>query len=174
MHLYRDKVWGTPGSGQSLHRPQGLSLEEAFNFYERRVTDTGCIEWLGPLDVNGYGAMAFKGKNLKSHRVAYELSHTHAPGALVVRHRCDNPPCVNPEHLELGTQVDNMRDMIERGRNRKGEECSYSRLTDQKVREIRSRYIPRKVSQQALADEYGVSREMIRDIVLRRKWAHVE
>jgi hypothetical protein len=82
------------------------------------VTDAlGCWIWQGNRDRKGYGRISVKGRTTSTHRLAYRLAHGgDIPDGLVVRHRCDNPPCVNPDHLEIGTPADNSRDMVERGR----------------------------------------------------------
>src|SRR5688572_33287595 len=69
----------------------------------------------------GYGHVSFNGEVRRAHRVAYELAHGVAPGNLVVRHSCDTPACVNPDHLLLGTQLDNIADRNMRGRTAKGD-----------------------------------------------------
>lgn len=83
-----------------------------------RITP-GCWEWTDYRLPFGYGRI-YDGatrRMLLTHRVSYELHHGPIPDGLIVRHTCDNPPCVNPDHLELGTRVDNMQDCVQRGRN---------------------------------------------------------
>lgn len=75
-----------------------------------------CIEWQGSRNRNGYGSVRAEGRTWLAHRWAWVQVHGPIPEGLVVRHRCDNPPCVNVEHLEIGTHADNMRDAVERGR----------------------------------------------------------
>ena len=89
------------------------SLREAWpGFYV--VSDRGCHEWSRARDWRGYGRLRMKGRSPGAHRLAYELFVGPIPEGQVVRHRCDNPCCVNPDHLEVGTHVDNARDCIER------------------------------------------------------------
>ncbi len=128
-----------------------------------------CIEWEGYRLPTGYGTFKENGKNVYAHRRAFEEANGYLPR--VVRHRCDNPSCVNPEHLEGGTQADNMRDRMERGRAPKGEGHHGAKLTEDNVRYIRS--MRGQTTQQALADEFGVSRPRISKIWNRKSWSHV-
>ena len=84
--------------------------EDFFNLFEK--TDT-CWLWTGNREPTGYGRFSQE----KAHRASYRIHHGAIPAGLVVRHKCDNPPCVNPAHLELGTLADNNRDRHERGRS---------------------------------------------------------
>ena len=79
-----------------------------------------CIEWDGPRTQKGYGWVR---RHVYAHRDAWAKAHGPIPKGLEVRHKCDNPPCINIEHLEIGTRADNMRDMMERGRSTKKEFC---------------------------------------------------
>lgn len=76
-----------------------------------------CWIWTGPTNNHGYGRF---GGSRYAHRVSYQLAHGPIPPGMVVLHRCDNPPCVNPDHLSLGTQRDNVRDMVTKGRHNPG------------------------------------------------------
>jgi HNH endonuclease/Homeodomain-like domain len=97
------------------------------------VTESGCWEWGGPRNEAGYGiftaaALGFRGA--MAHRVMYERHVGPIPDGLLVRHRCDNPPCVNPDHLIPGTNLDNSRDMVERRRQRTRNEDLVERARD--------------------------------------------
>lgn len=92
----------------------------------------------------------------------------------IVRHKCDNPICCNPDHLLLGTQLENIQDRDKRGRTSKGEHRYNSKLTEKEVREIRKKYIPRKYGLPRLAKEYGVDFTTIDAIIKRRGWKHVK
>jgi len=83
------------------------------------VANNGCWEWTGCLDKKGYGQFYYKGKHRRAHRVSWALKYGEIPPSeLFACHKCDNPKCVNPDHLFLGTQSDNMKDMSRKGRVR--------------------------------------------------------
>lgn len=143
-----------------------------------------CIEWTGWKHAKGYGGVDVKtegGQWVKqyAHRVAYcesrGLSVEDIKGK-VVRHKCDNPSCVNPDHLELGTQRDNIHDMLSRGRFVNGERQWQAKLTVSQVKEIREVYAPRCPVNGgvALAKRYGVPPQTISKVVNRKSWRHVK
>lgn len=140
-----------------------------------KLTESGCLEWRGARDTErgGYGHLRVRGRTFKAHRWAWFLAHgAHAIG--MVLHRCDNPPCCNPDHLFVGTAADNARDMAAKGRSEphRGEANGNALLTVGDVVEIRARYAA-GVSQRALAREFGVSRGAVENVVRRKNWAHV-
>lgn len=90
------------------------SFEERFEANFEKAD--GCWEWTGTRVEFGYGQIIRDGRRLRAHRVAYEIAYGPIPDGLVVRHKCDNPPCVRPDHLELGTRADNNQDRENRGR----------------------------------------------------------
>ena len=108
------------------------------------------------------------GKPMTASRAAFEAwVKVPEPGAFVC-HTCDNPPCINPAHLFEGSPQDNVTDMVTKKRVANGERRK-SKLTDVQVAEIRSRYVPWKVTQRELAAEYGVTQQTIGDIVTLRR-----
>jgi len=89
------------------------------NFWKHfEKKESGCWEWKGKKDTQGYGKIVIQGKTYGVHRVAYQTHYGTLDEELLVRHKCDNPSCGNPYHLELGTHLDNMRDKVLRGRSK--------------------------------------------------------
>lgn len=132
-----------------------------------------CWNWTGGKNKYGYGRINFHGRILAAHRVSYELFVGPFPEHLRVCHSCDNPACVNPSHLFLGTDADNVCDCISKGRNCRGERVASAKLTEQQVLDIRAKYANGLALQRELASEYGVSRMQISDIVCGKAWKHL-
>ena len=132
----------------------------------------GCWEWYGPFDRDGYGKVKRHGKTLRAHRVSYEIHKGPIPPGLVLLHSCDNPSCVNPEHLRPGTVRDNNQDMLRKGRNSFGRSPPKSSLGALDVIRIRCRAAEGE-KHAALAREYGVSPNTIAKIVKRESWSHL-
>jgi hypothetical protein len=145
-----------------------------------------CWLWTAYLDNDGYGKFWIDGRNINAHRVAYELWKGQIPDGMVMRHACDEPSCVNPEHLLFGTQADNIRDKVERGRQargdthrsrtcpeltRKGQNHHNSKITDDEVTWIRVlRGFYKNVE---LAKMYGMTPTSMSKIVLGRSYKHI-
>jgi hypothetical protein len=102
-----------------IRKPLFGSLQERFNRSYDINKEIGCWEWNRALNVKGYGHMRMDHKNILAHRLAYELYKGEITNSLCVCHSCDNPKCVNPAHLWLGTKKDNNKDMLQKGRGRK-------------------------------------------------------
>jgi len=142
-----------------------------------------CWEWQASCRAKGYGQFYLRGKPEKAHRVAWELTHGPIPNNLCVLHQCDNPSCVNPDHLFLGTVLDNNRDMLEKDRHAKGakiakpgEKNGNSKLTRRQVLEIRRRWREgerERGAQRRMAAEYGVTPTLIYMIIREKAWRHL-
>ncbi len=133
--------------------------------------DTACWVWTGHVVKDGYGHIK-RGKTMVlTHRLSWELTNGEIPHGLLVLHKCDNPACVNPLHLFLGTDADNARDRDSKGRlgNRKGSVNGNAKLAESDVISIRSCSKPTK----AIAEEYRVSVPLIQKIKNRSIWRHV-
>lgn len=135
-------------------------------WYGWTVTEYGCWEWNGQRNDANYGVFKCRKRFLRAHRVAYEVFVGPIPEGLEIRHRCDNPPCMNPKHLVPGTHGDNVRDMHERGRAPKPNAV----LSQEKVDAIRTCYASGDITQRALAMEYAVSYQQISRIIRRENW----
>lgn len=138
--------------------------------------DSPCIEWMKGRDKDGYGKTSVGGKHVRAHRLAYCVSNgvpLESIKGLQIRHKCDNPSCVNPEHLEAGTNADNMRDKVERGRQAKGESMGLSKLTELHVKQILAEFVPRSAEFGArpLSRKFNVCHKTILNIVKGRTWS---
>lgn len=131
------------------------------------TNENGCMEWQRCLNSDGYPRAAIRGNsNGKVHREVYALHTQEDIAGKVIRHTCDNPRCINPDHLISGTPADNVRDMDSRQRR------GHSKLTHDQVRAIRA--IGDKLTRKEIARMFGVDSRTISSIILRRHWKHVE
>ena len=133
-----------------------------------------CWEYRGCLSC-GYGSFGLSGKTKRSHRVSYSMYKGDIPPKLYVLHKCDNPSCVNPEHLFVGTQDDNMKDMLAKGRDsfsRAGARSTSVKINKHIARRIREFYRC-GVGTRSLADQFSLSQRHIRDITNRKVWRSV-
>ena len=142
------------------------------------VLSNGCIPFEGGRRKSGYGYTQFMGKQYLAHRLAYALNEWLHPDALkgvVIRHKCDNPCCINVEHLEPGTTQDNTNDKVSRGRHLFGELIANAKLTRDVVNAIREQYVPRSrhANQYALAKRFGVSQSNVSMILNAQRWKHL-
>ena len=141
------------------------------DFYKKfNKTKAGCWEWIGSLMLDGYGRITNKQKAILAHRLSYTIHNGEIPEGLFVCHKCDNRKCVNPKHLFLGTSLDNVRDMMKKGRGNKnfGEKVWNAIFNEQNVEDI---FLDNRGCN-AIAKEYGVSRGAIRGIKNRLTWKH--
>jgi len=160
-----------------------IKMTEHKERFEEKVCpepNTGCHLWTAAIMSSGYGAFGLNGKTVLSHRVAYELYVGPIPEGdgyhgTCVRHTCDNPLCVNPAHLEVGTHQDNMDDKVERDRAARhtGESNGLAKLTEADVLDIRARYAAGGVTQRELAEEYGVNQSLVSYIKNKHIWSHI-
>lgn len=142
-------------------------------FYEKvKISETGCYEWVGTTQSNGYGRFSFLGKSIYAHRFAALLKFGILINNKDICHICDNRKCVNPEHLFIGTRKENMEDCKKKSRQAKGEMLS-KKLTDKKVKEIKI-LISQKQNILEISKKYGVSKTAISNIKLNKTWRHID
>jgi hypothetical protein len=145
-----------------------------------------CWLWLGATDKDGYGIFRPSASvcSARAHRVSLQLAQGSLSDDIQVLHECDTPACVNPLHLFEGTHLTNMRDKVAKGRQvsglqvhpdlaLRGEEHPLTTLTEEQVRSIRTRYVPRKVPLRVFATQYGVSESTISNVVRGVTWGHI-
>ena len=148
-------------------------------FWRHVAKTEGCWFWTGNKLLSGYGVMHVRGKDgsrdcqLRVHRLSYELHYGQIAEGMDVLHRCDNPACVRPDHLFVGSAGDNARDKVSKGRQARGETHGHSLVTEAQVRELRSRFAAGGVTYKALGAEYGLSRSGATDIIKGKRWGHV-
>lgn len=167
-HYTRKRRYGSP---ERLSFQKGRSAHERFaqNVAE---SDDGCIVWTGGKLTGGYGSFRFQGKSWPAHRWAWAHAIGDIPAGQVVRHKCDNPPCVNLAHLELGAPAENSMDMVVRGRSLTGSSNPHARLVESQVAQIRA-LLADGQRRQDVASMFGVSKPTIDQIATRKSWRHV-
>ena len=141
------------------------------------ITLTPCIKSTARINDRGYAVVWHEGKHCREHRLVYARTNgitMEQIKGLVVRHRCDNPACINPEHLEIGTQADNARDMSERSRCRpqRGSLHKCSKLVEADIPAIRA-CVSGGDSYRAIGKRYGVDAAVIGRIARGTSWSHV-
>lgn len=129
-----------------------------------------CWLWTGGCTADGYGKMTVRGEGVLSHRFSFFLANGYWPN--IARHSCDNPPCCNPAHILDGTQIDNVADMMQRGRVARGARASRVVLTEESVREIKASLGLKSMA--SLAREYGVAPSTIDGIARGKNWKYVK
>jgi hypothetical protein len=153
-------------------RYYGLTNEQRFWIYVQK--GPRCWEWTGFKNEKGYGIINLRGERMMAHRMSYELEVGPIPNELYVLHHCDNPSCVKPKHLFIGTKADNNADMDAKGRARRsapsGERNASAKLTGDDVRAIRAS----KESLGILSERYGIAKANIWAARTRKTWKHIE
>jgi hypothetical protein len=154
------------------------SLADRFEAKVERIPFMGCWVWTGALNENGYGVIGRGARgqgNDKAHRVAYRTYRGEIPEGKIILHKCGNPICVNPWHLEPGTYKENSADMVRMGRHfqpdNSCENAKWSKLNSQAVLDIRLHKGGKKGTGTALAKKYGVSKSAIYRIWEGKNWA---
>ena len=175
--------------GSIIRRASGMTIAERLDYYSIPEPNSGCVLWFGSSTPAGYGQLRWRGKNHRATHLAWEVAHGRPfPPGMFACHKCDVPACINPRHIFVGTNADNVADMRRKGRARydqlmrgwpkgtkhgpssvRGEAKPAAKLTEQAVREIKSYGKQHRF----LARQYNVSRSVIRAIIKGKIWVHV-
>lgn len=150
-----------------------LSKKQIQRFTASFDKKDGCWNWTSYKDTCGYGRFSVNGKHIGAHRVSWIINNGEIPDGMNVCHTCDNRACVNPDHLFLGTQKENVQDMMNKGRynHPEGVRNTNAKLDENKVREIRKNRHMRQVD---LAEIFGVSQVAIGCVLRGKTWGHVK
>jgi hypothetical protein len=146
------------------------------SFWMKVQKSDACWLWVGHRNTGGYGVICWNGKPWKAHRMAWILTNGKIPKGLNVLHRCDNPPCVNPAHLFLGTQADNVMDAFLKGRlhpyrRRTGEQHHMAKLTAEQV--VQMRALRNSAPYHAIAKQFGVSTMTAYRAITGQSWREI-
>lgn len=176
-HYNRNRRYGTPLAGAKCHRKPSVPVTLDFLFDQCiPEPNSGCWIWLSGASDLGYGRIQFNGRTIGAHRASYILSRglSSLPSEIHICHKCDNPSCINPDHLFAGTAKDNMQDCLRKGRQKpsfiRGEQCHASVLNAEQVSAIKS---DATRTHAAIAREYGVSRITVSRIRNGLQWRHI-
>lgn len=149
-----------------------MELNNPDRFWSKvNKTDT-CWLWIAGTDKDGYGLFKISNKMFKAHRLSWEIKFGAIKDNLWVLHKCDNPPCVNPKHLFLGTHQDNTDDKLLKNRQPRGENMPWSKLKEQDVLNIKDLLIT-GIHKNILAKQFNVSVCTINDIIAHRSWKYL-
>lgn len=153
------------------HYPKEMTMRERFQL---KVVDGGdCHLWTGHIDQTGRGLFTINGQRMQASRASWVLNFGEIPMGAYVCHKCDNPRCVNPDHLFLGTHQDNMTDCKNKRRNSFGERHGRAKLTEADVLSMFSMMGKRYFEQREIAKHFGISAAMVNLIVKNKKWTYL-
>ena len=169
--------YSTPERTSSGIKKIPILTQELLDRFWSKIKKTSdasdCWEWQAGTSAAGYGIFNVGKADYIATRISYNLYYKKDPLELCVLHKCDNPVCVNPHHLFLGTKDENMKDMVYKGRANKGEAVNTNKLTSEQVKEIRAIYKTGALNKSELAREYGVYHSNIISIVNNKTWKHI-
>lgn len=166
-HYKRFRLYGSPTG-----KAQRATPEQRFLAKVNKDAPNGCWEWTAHLDKAGYGRFNPNRKPVFAHRWAYERWTGPIPRGKAICHRCDNPRCVNPEHLFAATQTENLADMWSKGRGVWGERHPVTKLTEEDVLEIRRRFA-RGERPRSIARDFDVGEAGVEQIGMGKTWVRL-
>lgn len=150
--------------------PNGTPVIKRLDHFSMPVTESGCWIWLGAANADGYGSIDIGDKSMRAHRASWEAHRGPVPEGMSVLHRCDVPSCINPDHLFLGTQLENIADRTRKGRGKhqvySGEAHPCCKLTAATVDYIRNS----PLKQRELARIFGTSQSHVSNIQRGKRW----
>jgi hypothetical protein len=146
--------------------------QQAFWSRVEKREPTECWLWRGTT-TEGYGRFYFNNRAFVAHRISYQIAYGDIAPGLLVCHKCDNRPCVNPYHLFVGSPRQNSMDMVSKNRQTWGERNPSAKLTTEQVLEIRN-LNKDTINKSAVARQYGISRKMLRNILSHVNWRHLD
>lgn len=158
-------------SKYQIGKKKSLSLDDVLSMIDKK-SDEECWPWFGSLQ-NGYGSFYSNGKKNYVHIFMYKTFIGEIPDKMEVCHKCDNPPCANYHHYFLGTRVDNLMDMVSKGRHQRGENHYLSSFIEQDIINIRKLHSNGE-TQRSIAKKYNVTFQTIWQIVNKKTWKHIE
>lgn len=170
-------LWGAVCVPEDVPAPRSKTDQERFDDLYIPIPEAGCWIWVGAYRGRKclkYGSFRLKGRMTAAHRASFMLHKGPIPAGLYVCHICDTPLCVNPDHLFLGTQQENIRDCLDKGRFsiRRGGDANKAKLSEADVRAILSE--PKGTSLKEMSQKYGTTVSNISCIRTRKTWTHVE
>jgi predicted XRE-type DNA-binding protein len=154
----------------------GIDSKEIWSRILKKVkrSESGCLEWTGTRTTGwgGYGYIRINKKMFLAHRVSYSIHTGEIPNKILVCHRCDNPICIEPSHLFLGTDQENIDDMMSKGRQKSTARTSNGRakLSEEDVIEIRRLYATGNFTHRQIAKEFGMSKSQISNVIRKDQW----
>lgn len=149
----------------------GVAWMNAERFYAKTVEVDGCLIWQGKGRIGEYGVAGYLGKHWLAHRLSYHFKTGDDLGPDdVIRHSCDTPLCVRPEHLSKGTHADNVDDKVQKLRHRFGERHPAARITQQDAEAIRRLVREEGQMQKTVAEAFGLSKQQVSRIVRGERW----
>lgn len=153
-------------------RKKGSQVLIAERFMAKVRRTDSCWIWSAAKYWSGYGAFRYFNRIIPAHRASYQIHTGKIPDGFVVMHRCDNKSCVNPAHLKIGTQMENIRDKMTKGRQLRGEKHGRALLEEKDVRQIHS--LRRKnMTMEKIGSIFGIGSSHVSQILSRRMWGHV-